>query len=82
MRGIGIAKVWIEGPHHSYVSFTSVDSSGEFDVTFQNEKFETQTIRIAPEVIISVLNMGEFMQRQPKRSWLKSIMDYLRGILQ
>lgn len=63
-EGIGIAKIWLETTEHSYVSVQSVESRGRFIITFQNEKFETETVNICPEELISLYSKYSFITRR------------------
>ncbi len=60
-RGIGIAKSWIDGKQHSYVKIISNGESGDFKIEFQNEKFETLTVKLDPKELIKKADLSKFM---------------------
>lgn len=60
-RYIGTAKSWLPETHHSYVSVKSNEESGDFELEFQNERFQTKTVKLDPKLLIELAGAGTFM---------------------
>ena len=60
-RGLGSSKVWLQGKRHSFVQVSDVEETGEFKVTFQNEKYETKTLTLDAEALIQRAGLKRFM---------------------